>query len=125
VLGRATVGAVDAFLPGILTALEGSSGKKQYLLLSALREFIHCFRDKEGGDLSSHIPVILTHLERNCASDEESVRSMVAECLGSLACIEPKTIFPVLQKLAANPEKPIVRWTVGSAVKFAIGSSIR
>jgi cullin-associated NEDD8-dissociated protein 1 len=124
-LGRATVGAVDAFLPGILTALEGSSGKKQYLLLSALREFIHCFRDKEGGDLSSHIPVILTHLERNCASDEESVRSMVAECLGSLACIEPKTIFPVLQKLAANPEKPIVRWTVGSAVKFAIGSSIR
>lgn len=124
-LGRATVGAVDAFLPGILTALEGSSGKKQYLLLSALREFIHCFRDKEGGDLSSHIPVILTHLERNCASDEESVRSMVAECLGSLACIEPKTILPVLQKLAANPEKPIVRWTVGSAVKFAIGSSIR
>lgn len=124
-LGRATVGAVDAFLPGILTALEGSSGKKQYLLLSALREFIHCFRDKEGGDLSSNIPVILPYLEKNCESEEESVRSMVAECLGSLACLQPKEILPVLEKLAANPGKPLVRWTVGSAVKFAIGSYIR
>ncbi len=124
-LGRATVGAVDVFLPGILAALEGSSGKKQYLLLSALREFIHCFRDKEGGDLSSNIPTILPHLEKNCESDEESVRSMVAECLGSLACLQPREILPVLEKLAANPKKPLVRWTVGSAVKFAIGNYIR
>ena len=123
-LGRATVGAVDAFLPGILEALEGSSGKKQYLLLSALREFIHCSRE-EGGDLSSNIPTILPHLEKNCESEEESVRSMVAECLGSLACLQPREILPVLEKLAANPKNPLVLWTVGSAVKFAIGNYIR
>jgi len=122
-LGRASVGAIDAFLPGILTALEKSSGKKQYLLLSSLREFIHCYREMEGGDLSSSVPLILPHLEKNCGNDEEGVRSMVAECLGSLACLEPKMILPVLQELATRetPKKVVVRWTVGSAVKFAIG----
>ena len=126
-LGRASVGAVDAFLPGILTALEESSGKKQYLLLSSLREFIHCFREKEGGDLSSSIPLILPHLEKNCENEEEGVRSMVAECFGSLACLEPATILPVLEKLATEKtgKTMIVRWTVGSAVKYAISGRIR
>jgi cullin-associated NEDD8-dissociated protein 1 len=126
-LGRATVGAVDAFLPGILAELEKSSGKKRYLLLSSLREFIHCFRDKEGGDLSSNIPVILPHLEKSCENDEEGVRSMVAECLGSLACLHPSIILPVLEKLTKkeSPKKALVRWTVGNSVKFAIGNYIR
>lgn len=126
-LGRATVGAIDAFLPGILTTLEESSGKKQYLLLSSLREFIHCYREMEGGNLSSSIPLILPHLEKNCGSDEEGVRSMVAECLGSLACLEPKTMLPVLEQLATKDtsKNVVVRWTVGSAVKFAIGGHIR
>ncbi|KAL7537675.1 hypothetical protein ACHAXR_011644, partial [Thalassiosira sp. AJA248-18] len=90
-LGRASVGAIDAFLPGILAALEESSGKKQYLLLSSLREFIHCYRGMEGGNLSSSVPLILPHLEKNCENDEEGVRSMVAECLGSLATLKPVT----------------------------------
>lgn len=126
-LGRASVGAVGVFLPGILSDLEESSGKKQYLLLSSLRECIHCFREKEGGGLSSSISMILPHLEKNCESDEEGVRSMVAECLGSLACLEPKTILPVLVQLVTKetPKKAIVRWTAGNAVKFAIGSHIR
>eukprot|EP00584_Thalassiosira_punctigera_P023758 CAMPEP_0172551974 /NCGR_PEP_ID=MMETSP1067-20121228/42878_1 /TAXON_ID=265564 ORGANISM="Thalassiosira punctigera, Strain Tpunct2005C2" /NCGR_SAMPLE_ID=MMETSP1067 /ASSEMBLY_ACC=CAM_ASM_000444 /LENGTH=1389 /DNA_ID=CAMNT_0013339865 /DNA_START=148 /DNA_END=4317 /DNA_ORIENTATION=+ len=125
-LGRASVGAIDAFLPGILAALEQSSGKKQYLLLSSLREFIHCYREMEGGNLSSSVPLILPHLEKNCENDEEGVRSMVAECLGSLACLEPKMILPVLEKLATKdtPKKVVVRWSVGSAVKFAIGGHI-
>ena len=126
-LGRATVGAIDAFLPGILSALEESSGKKQYLLLTSLREFIHCYRETEGSDLSSSVSLILPHLEKNCENDEEGVRSMVAECLGSLACLEPKTILPVLKNLATKDtdKKVVVRWTVGSAVKFAIGGHIR
>jgi cullin-associated NEDD8-dissociated protein 1 len=126
-LGRASVGAVDAFLPGILSDLEETGGKKQYLLLSSLRECIHCFREKGGGGLSSSISKILPHLEKNCESDEEGVRLMVAECLGSLACLEPKTILPVLQQLVTKetPKKAIVRWSVGSAVKFAIGGHIR
>ena len=126
-LGRASVGAIGAFLPGILADLEKSSGKKQYLLLSSLRECINCFREKESDGLSSSIPMILPHLEKNCESDEEGVRSMVAECLGSLACLEPKSIMPMLQQLVTKetPSKALVNWTVGSAVKFAISGRIR
>ena len=127
-LGRASVGDIDAFLPGILDAFENSSGKKQqYLLLSSLREFIHCYREMERGNLSSSVPLILPHLEKNCESDEEGVRSMVAECLGSLACLEPAVILPVLDDLATKEttRKALLRWTVGSAVKFAIGGQIR
>lgn len=125
-LGRASVGAIDPFLPALLLALKGSSGKKQYLLFSSLREFIHCYRETEGSDLSSSVPMLLPPLEMNCGNDEEGVRAMVAECLGALACLEPKAILPVLQKLAADEsdKRVHVRWTVGNAVKFAIGGHI-
>ena len=125
-LGRAAAGSIDTFLPGMLSALEESSGKKQYLLLSSLRELIHCCREKNEGELSPSISLILPHLEKNCENDEEGVRSMVAECLGSLACLDPKTVLPLLQKLATkdSDKKAIIRWTVGSAVKFAIGGQI-
>mmetsp|Transcript_26833 Transcript_26833/g.56514 ORF Transcript_26833/g.56514 Transcript_26833/m.56514 type:complete len:1376 (+) Transcript_26833:345-4472(+) len=125
-LGRASVASMGTFLPGILSSLESSKGKKQYLLLSSLREFIHCCRETGGIALSSNIPLILPHLEKNCRNEEEGVRTMVAECLGSLACIEPKTILPVLEKLAKDDaeDKRLVHWTVGNAIKFAIGGHI-
>lgn len=128
-LGRASAGSMDAFLPGILTALEESTGKKQYLLLSSLREFIHCYRDAKAGgsDLSSSIPLILPHLENNCENEEEGVRTMVAECLGSLACIEPTSVLPLLGNLTSKEGEHsiLVKWTVGNAVKFAIGGRIK
>jgi len=125
-LGRASVGAIDPFLPALLSALEGSSGKKQYLLFSSLREFIHCYRETEGSDLSSSVPMLLPPLEMNCGNEEEGVRAMVAECFGALACLEPKAILPVLQKLATDDsdKKVHIHWTVGNAVKFAIGGQI-
>lgn len=125
-LGRASVGAIDPFLPALLSALEGSSGKKQYLLFSSLREFIHCYRQTEGSDLSSSVPMLLPPLEANCGNDEEGVRAMVAECFGALACLEPKAVLPVLQKLAtdASEARVHIHWTVGNAVKFAIGGHI-
>lgn len=128
-LGRASVRSMDAFLPDILSALEESTGKKQYLLLSSLREFIHCYREAQakGSDLSSSIPLILPHLEKNCENEAEGVRTMVAECLGSLACIEPAAVLPLLLKLVTNEgeHKVLVKWTVGNAVKFAIGGRVK
>lgn len=127
-LGRASVGSMDTFLPDILSALEESTGKKQYLLLSSLREVIHCYREAKAGgnDLSSSIPLILPHLEKNCKNETEGVRTMVAECLGSLVCSEPSSVLPLLLKLAANEgeNRALIKWTVGNAVKFAIGGRI-
>mmetsp|Transcript_5949 Transcript_5949/g.17173 ORF Transcript_5949/g.17173 Transcript_5949/m.17173 type:complete len:1341 (-) Transcript_5949:574-4596(-) len=145
-LGRASVGAMPVFLPAILNALEENREKKQYLLLSALRELIHCHQiEGEGGGgeaagdgVSSSVPLILPHLFKHCGDKEEGVRTMVAECLGSLTCLQPDVILPQLRDLvqkhsgkpAAQLEEEgeseetrkdaLVCWTVAISVKFAI-----
>jgi len=138
-LGRASVGAMDVFLPAILNALEQNSQKKQYLLLSALRELIHCYQTgggADGGDISSSVPLILPHLVSHCSDKEEGVRTMVAECMGSLTCLEPGVMLPHLQELVAthggkdvddNEEgggrkDALSCWTVATAIKFAIAA---
>jgi len=146
-LGRASVGAMDVFLPAILDALEQNSQKKQYLLLSALRELIHCYQTgggAGGGDISSSVPLILPHLVNHCSDKEEGVRTMVAECMGSLTCLEPDVMLPRLQELVAthsgkdvaaaasaeNEEETggaakkdaLACWTVATAIKFAIAA---
>lgn len=51
---------------------------------------------------------------------------MVAECLGSLACLEPGTLLPLLENLVLQDRSNdmLVCWTVGNAVKYAIGGKI-
>jgi len=136
-LGRASVGSMSVFLPAILTALEQNSEKKQYLLLSALRELIHCHQLGDGGDISSSVPEILPHLIKHASDKEEGVRTMSAECLGSLACLHPSVVFPTLRDLvvkhgststsgdassesAETKDDALVCWTVATSIKFAI-----
>eukprot|EP00557_Chaetoceros_sp_GSL56_P008397 CAMPEP_0176506252 /NCGR_PEP_ID=MMETSP0200_2-20121128/16933_1 /TAXON_ID=947934 /ORGANISM="Chaetoceros sp., Strain GSL56" /LENGTH=1457 /DNA_ID=CAMNT_0017905869 /DNA_START=20 /DNA_END=4393 /DNA_ORIENTATION=- len=99
-LGRVAVCSKPEFLPKILSALEEKDQKQQYLLLSSLREFIHCHQKGYGGEIASSIPQILPHLFNHLADKEEGVRTMVADCLGSLACLEPAVILPHLQNIA-------------------------
>lgn len=137
-LGRATVGSMEFFLPAILSALEEASQKKQYLLLSALRELIHCHQINGDTEITSSIPLILPHLVTHCGDEEEGVRTMVAECLGCLVCLEPDIVLPSLQELVSNnfnkvkgveditdgddsPQKnSLICWTIANSVKFAI-----
>lgn len=138
-LGRATVGAQAAFLPAIVDSLEKTNQKKQYLLLSALRQFIQCSYQKSGGEgIASSLPVILPHLERHSADSEEGVRTMVAECMGSLACMQPAMILEKLSQLVATHSKieapngtidpadeeskknAMVGWTAATSIKLAV-----
>lgn len=45
----------------------------------------------------SYIEKILTLLFNHCASDEEGVRNVVAECLGKIALIQPEMLIPALK----------------------------
>eukprot|EP00980_Cylindrotheca_fusiformis_P030768 scaffold25410_cov117-Cylindrotheca_fusiformis.AAC.1 len=138
-LGRCTVGAQSAFLPAIVEALEKNNQKKQYLLLSALREFIQCNGSKRGGDsIASSLPVIMPHLEKHCADSEEGVRTMVAECLGSLTCMEPALMLERLSQIIdahssivaeggfvdsadkSSQKNALTCWTVLTSIKLAI-----
>jgi cullin-associated NEDD8-dissociated protein 1 len=122
-LGRSCVCSKPEFLPKILSALEENDQKKQYLLLSSLRELIFCHQQGFGGDITSSIDQILPHLNIHLADKEEGVRTMVADCMGCLACLEPGVILPRLQNLVVengNGKEPTVCATVATAMKYAI-----
>jgi len=122
-LGRASVCSKTEFLPKILCALEENDQKKQYLLLSGLRELIYCHQQGFGGDIAPSIEQILPHLNNHLADREEGVRTMVADCMGCLVCLEPAVILPQLQKLVADysgGENPTICTTVLTSVKYAI-----
>lgn len=142
-LGRAAVGAQAVFLPAIVEALEKNNQKKQYLLLSALRGFIQCSYQQSGGEgISTSLPVILPHLERHCSDVEEGVRTMVAECMGSLTCMQPTTMLDKLSSLVSNHSainapngtvdaddatsktNALVCWTVATSIKLSIAGKV-
>eukprot|EP00977_Amphora_coffeiformis_P016691 scaffold5237_cov179-Amphora_coffeaeformis.AAC.4 len=141
-LGNAAVGSQSDFIPAIVSRLDGDNKKQLYLVLSALREFIRCSKKTASTSLTSTLSDILPPLEKACAEKEEGVRTMVAECLGSLACLQPVELFPKLQALVeahsniAAPEGTIeegdevsemnslVCWTVATSVKLAISGKI-
>mmetsp|Transcript_16504 Transcript_16504/g.23461 ORF Transcript_16504/g.23461 Transcript_16504/m.23461 type:complete len:1396 (+) Transcript_16504:70-4257(+) len=133
-LGHASVGAMDVFLPIILEGLEEKNQKKHYFLLSSLHELILCHQISNI-DISSSVSKILPHLLGECAAEEEGIRNIVAECLGSLVCLQPHDILPKLIALISlHGEKSqeyetkgliveksdLVCWTIASTIKFAI-----
>jgi cullin-associated NEDD8-dissociated protein 1 len=101
-LGRATMGAQSILLPAIVEALEKNNQRKQYLLLSALREFIQCHLQSFGDAITPAVPVLLPHLIKHCTDSEEGVRTMVAECLGALTCLQPAGMLVTLRDLIAE-----------------------
>ena len=120
-LGRASVGSISTFLPKILSALEQNNEMKKYLPLSALRELIYCHRLGFGSDITPIVGQVLPHLKHNFADKEEGIRTMVADCMGSLACLKPNDILPELQDLYKdNPSDALICWTVATSVKLAV-----
>lgn len=112
-LGNASVGAPGLFLHEIVRKIEDGNKKQQYLVLSALREFIKCgYKLSQAEKLSSTVPLILPPLEKHSGDEEEGVRTMVAECLGSLACLQPNEIFTKLELLLEG------HWSISSPGGF-------
>jgi cullin-associated NEDD8-dissociated protein 1 len=97
-LGNASVGSPSAFLPMIVSRLGDENKRLQFLLLSALREFIQ-FNATAGNDMTAQMATLVPPLEEHCSDKEEGVRSLVAECLGSLAVAHPDAVLPKLAEL--------------------------
>lgn len=143
-LGNASVGAPSTFLQVIVDKLDESNGKQQYLLLSALREFIQCTaRKSDRSNIANSLAIFVPQLIKHCADEEEGVRIMVAECLGSLSCLQPDEILPKLVELQNNHYNIVVSengilgdsdevskknsyvcWTVATSIKLAVASKV-
>lgn len=142
-LGNASVGSQATFLPAIVSKLDEDNKKLQFLLLSALREFIQCSSKKKNGDsIASSLPVIVPPLVKHFSDEEEGVRTMVAECVGSLTALQPSLILEKLTELQnassaidapngtladddlTSKKNALVSWTVATSVKLAITSKV-
>ncbi|XP_029683341.1 cullin-associated NEDD8-dissociated protein 1-like isoform X2 [Takifugu rubripes] len=114
-LGGASVGSLDDFLPFLLKEIS-SHPRRQYLLLSSLKEVISAC---PGSSLSPYVDSIWTLLLQNCECQEEGTRNLVAECLGKLTLVNAARLLPKLrQQLEAA--SPLARSSVVTAVKFTV-----
>jgi cullin-associated NEDD8-dissociated protein 1 len=116
-LGSVCVGNMKMYLPTILNEL--NKGKHIYLLLSALKEVLASSWTSED-DFKQFLTTILPVLHAHCENEEEGVRNMVAECLGKLALIEPKTILPAVTALCAASVPVKTRWTAVTCLKYCM-----
>jgi cullin-associated NEDD8-dissociated protein 1 len=161
-LGHLAVRNITTYLPIILedvldnsTVTAATSSRHQYFLLSALKELIvsassHAHsgtpRSTAVSALTSHLDTILPHLFSKFAVEDEGVRGLVSECVGSIAAFHSEQIVPVLLSTASeastryesyvaaatvepadaenNSSKQagscLSLWTVISAVRFAV-----
>lgn len=142
-LGNASVGSPAVFLPTIVSKLDEENKKQQYLLLSALREFIQCSsRQSSVEGVVDGLNIILPPLERHCSDEEEGVRTMVAECMGSLTVLQPVGMLKKLDDMTCQysdikaPDGVVANddsrsqinaracWTVATSVKLAVAGKV-
>jgi cullin-associated NEDD8-dissociated protein 1 len=116
-LGHIAVGNMQAFLPLVLQQSESS--KHQYLLLAALKETVVVFANRHA-DFSPYLSAVLPVLLQQCRSEEESVRSIVAECLGVLTALLPEQVVPVLLQLSQDEQDKLSRRLIGNALRFSL-----
>jgi len=99
-LGSIATQNLGSFLPKLFAHLE-SYPKLQYLLLLSLKEMIvSLLADVE---LSKHlqdektVTELVDVLFKYCESEEDVIRSIIAECLGHLVVSNPGTVLPLLR----------------------------
>lgn len=127
-LGHIAVGNLDVFLPVVLPQAEGEGASvHQYLLLASLKEIIVVLANR-GVDFQTYLGMILPVLLDQCKSTEESLRSMVAECLGVLTAIPVFTaqIVPILLNLLQEDqleEDKLTRRMIANSMRFTLSRS--
>lgn len=123
-LGNLATGNLTKFLPFLLIEISKEE-RRQYLFLHALKEVI----DEQTGATYSleEADVVFTNgvaeiwalLIKYCGSNEESIRNVVAECIGRLCIVNPGHFVNELVQ-QVNSSSANVRATVVTALRFLI-----
>ena len=109
--GHIAVGSMHTFLPLLLQSIASPADpRQQYLLLTALRETIVAFAALHK-DFSPYLDTVLPILLSQKETDEDSVRNMIAECIGVLTTMTPDRLIAIIRSdlLAARDNKPVLR----------------
>lgn len=122
-LGNIVAGSLTEMLPILLTRID-QENVHRYLLLCSLKETISRFSSPEARHLFlPHVESVATRVFQHVESQEESERSMVAECIGGLAVIDSAKVLPELEKWLDNPSGH-VRGVAISALRFSLSPAL-
>jgi cullin-associated NEDD8-dissociated protein 1 len=116
-LGYLSIGNLSYYVPLVMQELNRTP-PYQYYLLMALREvFLIAVKDKLN--LDAYISDIVQNLFQFLSSEEENVRNILAECLGSLMVLYPVRLIDLLNQtiLAKNIDNSATL-TLTNSMKF-------
>jgi cullin-associated NEDD8-dissociated protein 1 len=123
-LGHLAVKNLAIYLPIILNVTESS--KNYYLLLVSIKEIIVVFSECNDMSYNAYATQITPSLFRFCDAEEESVRSMVADCLGALICLQDTSVMTMLETMAAQAivdANARILWTVIMSYRYALSKA--
>jgi len=130
-LGYATVGAMGTLLKVVIdnvqqAGTEAPGQKKQYLLLTSLREVIAIGVAERHGSrslaehLKPHVGRVLPILQQYADSQEESMRNVVSESLGHLLAVDQEAVLKALTALLSKDRDSWrMRAAAVASVRFA------
>ena len=117
-LGHLAVGNMTLYLPTILQSVDTSSHHPhQYFLLVALKHLITIFATMNI-QFVDYIESVLPGLILHCKSEEESVRSMVSECIGALLTMHSEKVMDPLLHTLDDVDDKFSRRTVATSIRF-------
>nr|CAD2183165.1 unnamed protein product [Meloidogyne enterolobii] len=128
-LGNLATGNLTKFLPFLLMEISKEE-RRQYLFLHALKEVIDeqtgatCSLEKADVVFTNGVAEIWELLIKYCGSNEESIRNVVAECIGRLCTVNPGHFVGELVQ-QVNSSSANVRATVVTALRFLIAEQPR
>jgi len=115
-LGHLAAGNPDIYLPSVLLSVDTSSMHPyQYFLLVSLKELIFLYANMSK-QFQTHLQNILSGLLNICNTQEDSVRNMVAECLGALLIMHSDQIIPTLIDMS-NADDNYTRRTIATSLR--------
>jgi cullin-associated NEDD8-dissociated protein 1 len=119
-LGNLTVGNISTYLPQLLNWINNDDSRR-YLLLSALKEVIirHCINKEMISLFLKYVDIILPILLKHSINEEEGIRVIIAECLGSLAIIDTSKLYTTFIQLS-NSKSIFIRSIVMNALRSSI-----
>eukprot|EP00667_Euglena_gracilis_P000570 EG_transcript_570 len=121
-LGRVSAGNPQLYVPQILADIT-SNQQQRYLMLRCLKELITVSAATANSPLVPFISQVLPLLFEYSESPEEGIRNVVAECVGKLALMDPRTVLPQLKTHTSPGSNPSKRATIITALKYTITES--
>ncbi|ORX59310.1 TIP120-domain-containing protein [Piromyces finnis] len=119
-LGNITLGNIKVYVPYLVECINNGNESKRFVLL-ALKETINKYiksDDLKNGQEFPYIQEIWNLLFNLCeGAKENSVKSIIAECIGKFSLSSPSLLLPDLQN-RINSTNNTIRSTVITAIRY-------